>query len=78
MTMEVMRQSGERERDLVTLLNSVDRSDSKHIIRLKASFEFKGHLCLVYESMANNMRETLQKFGKGVGLSLEAVLMYGK
>lgn len=76
--MEVMRQSGERERDLVTLLNNVDRSDNKHIIRLKNHFDFQGHLCLVYESMAQNLRETLQKFGRGVGLSLDAVLMYGK
>jgi serine/threonine-protein kinase PRP4 len=53
-----------KERETVTLLNHVDPGDNKHIIRLFDSFEFqKQHLCLVYELMDINLRETLHKFG---------------
>ncbi len=73
-----MRQAGEKERDTVILLNHVDPGDRKHIIRLYESFEFQKHLCLVYEIMDINLRETLHKFGKGIGLSLPGVAMYAR
>jgi serine/threonine-protein kinase PRP4 len=76
--MDVMRQAGEKERDTVMLLNKVDPGDRKHIVRLYDSFDFQKHLCLVYELMDLNLRELLTKFGKGVGLSLEAVALYGR
>ncbi len=59
LTLDAMRLSGEREKQTVTLLNHVDPSESKSIIRLRTTFEFKGHLCLVYELMEMNLRETL-------------------
>lgn len=74
--LDVMRQSGEKERSIVTLLNRVDPNDRKYIIRLRDSFDFKNHLCLVYDCLKMNLRETLNKFGKGVGLSLEGVCLY--
>lgn len=73
-----MRESGERERETVTLLNHVDPSESKSIIRLRDSFEFNNHLCLVYDAMEMNLRETLQRFGRGIGLSIEGVSLYGR
>jgi serine/threonine-protein kinase PRP4 len=57
--LEVMRASGEKEKAVVNLLNKVDPNDRKHIIRLRDSFDFKQHLCLVYECMNINLRETL-------------------
>jgi len=59
LTLDVMRVSGEREIETVKLLNHVDPSESKSIIRLRDTFEFNNHLCLVYESMEMNLRETL-------------------
>ena len=40
LTLDVMRESGEREKETVTLLNHVDPSESKSIIRLRDAFEF--------------------------------------
>ncbi len=57
--LDVMRLAGDKERDTVTILNHVDPGDRKHIIRLHSSFDFKQHLCLVYELMDINLRETL-------------------
>lgn len=52
--------------------------DKRHIIRLLNSFEYNNHLCLVYECMERNLRETLHKFGKNIGLSLDGVCLYGR
>jgi len=70
--MEIMRQAMLKEKETVSLLNHCDPGDQKHIIRLLDSFELQKHLCLVYELMDINLRETLQKFGNGVGISLSA------
>ena len=76
--LDVIRVSGEKERSVVGLLNKTDPHDKKNIIRLLESFEYNSHLCLVYECMELNLRETLNKFGKGVGLSLDGVCLYGR
>ena len=38
--------------------------------------EYRGHVILAFPFMEYNLREVLQKFGKGVGLSLQAVRSY--
>ena len=42
----------------------------------KVPLEFRGHTVLVFPHMEYNLRDVLQKFGKGVGLSLTAVRSY--
>jgi len=42
------------------------------------SLEYNNHLCLVYESMGMNLRETLNKFGRNIGLSMDGVILYGR
>ena len=76
--LEVMRVSGLKEREIARQLNLSDPYDRKHCIRLLDSFEYNNHLCLVYESMGMNLRETLNKFGRNIGLSLDGVVLYGR
>lgn len=57
--LDLMRHAMQKEKQTVTLLNHVDPGDNKHVIRLLDSFEFQRHLCLVYELMDINLRETL-------------------
>jgi serine/threonine-protein kinase PRP4 len=52
--------------------------DKRHIIRLIDHFEYNNHLCLVYECMEMNLRETLNKYGRNIGLSIEGVCLYGR
>lgn len=73
---EVVMRAGERERQFLGQLNSSDRQDKKHVIRLVDWFEHKKHLCLVFELMQRDLRETLQIFGQKIGISLEAVRSY--
>ena len=42
----------------------------------KAVVEYRGHVVMVFSYMEYNLRDVLQKFGKGVGLSLQAVRSY--
>ena len=76
--MPMMRASGEKEIRVAKLLSESDPKDRKHCIRLHDSFEYNSHLCLVYEFMEMNLRETLAKYGKGIGLSLDGVCSYGR
>ena len=75
---EVMRTSGLKEKEIISRLNQNDPYDKKHCIRLYDSFNYNQHLCLVYESMGLNLRETLNKFGRNIGLSLDGVILYGR
>lgn len=52
--------------------------DKRHIIRLLDTFEYNNHLCLVYECMEINLRETLNKYGRNIGLSLDGVCLFGR
>lgn len=73
-----MRTSGEKEVKVVNQINKADAKDRKNCIRLLEHFEYNNHLCIVYESMEMNMRETLAKYGKDVGLSLDGICSYGR
>ncbi len=73
-----MIRAGEKEREIIQKLNLDDPNDKRHVIRLIASFEYRKHLCLVFESMDRDLRETLKLYGKKIGLSLEAVKSYTK
>lgn len=42
----------------------------------QAPIEYRGHVLLVFSFVEYNLRDVLQKFGKGVGLSLQAVRSY--
>lgn len=43
--------AGRKEAQILQKLMAADPEDKKHIIRLLRTFEHRGHLCLVTESM---------------------------
>ncbi|EAR92852.2 cyclin-dependent kinase-like Serine/Threonine kinase family protein (macronuclear) [Tetrahymena thermophila SB210] len=73
---EIMRDSGEREKEIIQKLNLNDKNDRKHIVRLKNVFEHQKHMCLVFECFAMNLRDALKEYGKGKGFSLDVVRSY--
>jgi serine/threonine-protein kinase PRP4 len=75
---ETMRKAAAKELTILANLNSADSEDHKHMIRLHRSFEHKGHLCMVFESLSINLREVLKKFGRDVGINLHAVRAYAR
>ena len=47
-------------------------------MQLLRHFEYRAHLCLVFELFSMNLKEVLDKFGKGVGIRISAVRVYAK
>ena len=43
--------AGLKEVQILNKLRQSDPDDKKHIVRLERTFEHRGHLCLVFESM---------------------------
>ena len=43
--------AGLKEVQILNKLKQADPEDKKHIVRLERTFEHRGHLCLVFESL---------------------------
>ena len=75
---DTMRKAGIKEIDILKDLNNTDPEDKKHVIRMLTSFDHKSHLCMVFENLSLNLRETLKKFGRDVGINLKAIRAYSQ
>ncbi|KAK9235512.1 kinase-like domain-containing protein [Lipomyces kononenkoae] len=75
---EIMYKAGMKEMGILKKLNLSDPDDKKHLIRLLRSFEFRGHLCLVFEGMSKNLREVLKRFGRDAGINITAIRAYAQ
>lgn len=73
---ESMYKAGAKEAQILQKLRQGDPEDKKHLIRLERTFEHRGHLCLVFESLSMNLRDTIKKYGRDVGLHIKAVRVY--
>ncbi len=43
--------AGQKEVQILNKLMQSDPDDKKHVVRLERTFEHRGHLCLVFESL---------------------------
>lgn len=50
---DVMKRSGQTEEEILKMLAASDPENKRHCIRLLRSFEYRGHLCLVFEPMVS-------------------------
>lgn len=73
---DVMHKTGLKEMECLRKLNETDKEDKFHVLRLFGHFYHKSHLCLVFESLSMNLREVLKKYGKDVGLNIDAIRAY--
>ncbi|TDL18893.1 kinase-like protein [Rickenella mellea] len=73
---ESMYKAGLKEVQILNKLKQADPDDKKHVVRLERTFEHRGHLCLVFESLSMNLRDVVKRFGKDVGLNIRAVRAY--
>lgn len=75
---EIMHKTGLKELETLKRLNDADVHERYHCLRLYRHFFHKSHLCMVFEPLAMNLREVLKKYGKDVGLHVNAVLSYSR
>ncbi|KAJ4257351.1 U4/U6 small nuclear ribonucleoprotein prp4 [Fusarium torreyae] len=73
---DALRKGGYTEIAILEKLNEADPEGRKHIIKFEHSFDYKGHLCMVFENLSMNLREVLRKFGNNVGINLGATRAY--
>ncbi|KAM0753955.1 kinase-like protein [Meredithblackwellia eburnea MCA 4105] len=73
---ETMYKAGLKEANILRKLQEADPTDKRHLVRLERTFEHRGHLCLVFESLSMNLREVVKRYGKDVGINLRAVRAY--
>mgnify|MGYP005991624797 CR=1 FL=1 len=73
---DTMRKAGEKEIETLQAIQKVDPHATGSVIRMLRWFEHHGHLCLVFEPMHMNLKEVQDKFGRGVGIAIDAVALY--
>jgi serine/threonine-protein kinase PRP4 len=75
---DTMYKAGQTERVILRKLAEADPAGRRHVIRMLGSFEYRHHLCLVFEPMDCNLRELTKRYGRGIGLSLSACRVYAQ
>lgn len=75
---EKMTSDAKNELSLLEVIKSKDPQNQKHCIPVHNSFMYRNHLCIVFPYMAFNLRDTLRKYGAGVGLSLIAIQSFAR
>lgn len=63
---------------MLTRLGKEDPEGKKHICKLLSHFEYKGHLCMVFQPMEMNLRKLLKTYGREVGITLSAIRTYAR
>lgn len=75
---DTMRKAAEKELSILTQITKTDPDGRKHCIHILEHSEFRNHVVFVFESMNMNLRKTLEKFGKNVGINVSAVRLYAR
>ncbi len=73
---ETMYKAGQLEKVILNKLSHADPEGTMHIVKLLDSFEYRSHMCLVFEGMDMNLRDLTKKYGRGIGLHISAVRAY--
>uniref|UniRef100_A0A8H7TMS3 non-specific serine/threonine protein kinase n=1 Tax=Bionectria ochroleuca TaxID=29856 RepID=A0A8H7TMS3_BIOOC len=73
---DALKKGGFTEIAILEKLNESDPDDRRHVVKFERSFEFRGHLCMVFEHLGYNLREILKKYGLNVGITLKATKAY--
>jgi serine/threonine-protein kinase PRP4 len=75
---ETMRKASKTEIAILKKLSDLDPDRKKHVVSFYRSFEFRNHVFLVFEKLEMNLREAAKKFGRDVGISIQAVRAYSR
>ena len=75
---DTMRKAAEKELSILKQITNTDPNGKRYCVRVLDHSEFRSHVVFVFECLSMNLRDTLKKFGKYVGINVSAVRMYAK
>lgn len=75
---DMMKKCADKELLILQLLAKDNGADKHNIVQLNEHFFQHGHMCLVFEAMAMNLREVIKKFGHNRGINIGAVHKFAK
>jgi serine/threonine-protein kinase PRP4 len=75
---DIMRKASEKEIFLLQLIAQTDPQNKKHCVRLLTNTEYRNHIVIAFEALGMNLRETVKRFGKHVGINVTAVRLYAR
>lgn len=75
---DTMRKAAEKERSILQSIVERDPDNKKHCVRMLTHLDYRNHVALVFEYQQMNLRETLKKFGRDVGINVGAIRLYGR
>ena len=73
---DTMYKAGQLEKVILSKLSHADPDGTMHVVKMLDSFEYRNHMCLVFEGMDMNLRDLTKKYGRGIGLHISAVRAY--
>lgn len=73
---ETMFKAAQIEIQVLKLLGASDPDNHKHCIRFLRHFEYRNHMCLVFEAMEMNLRDLTKKYGRNKGIDIGAVQLF--
>ncbi|GFH21630.1 protein kinase domain-containing protein, partial [Haematococcus lacustris] len=73
---ETMYKAAQTELAVLRKLGAADPDNKKHTIKLLRHFDYRNHMCLVFENMEMNLRDLTKKLGRNKGLNVEAVQLF--
>eukprot|EP00762_Andalucia_godoyi_P005526 ANDGO_00585.mRNA.1 Serine/threonine-protein kinase prp4 len=79
---DVIASSGRKEISVLSKLAVADPLDRHFCVRMQEHFDYRGHVCIVFELLSLNLRQILDDYGikggKRVGISMDAVRVYAR
>mmetsp|Transcript_35686 Transcript_35686/g.82945 ORF Transcript_35686/g.82945 Transcript_35686/m.82945 type:complete len:597 (-) Transcript_35686:123-1913(-) len=75
---DMMKKAAEKEVEILQKLNTADKADRRHVVRLLETFYYRKHIFLVFECMWDDLRAAVKKYTKNRGMGLQAVTVFTK
>ena len=75
---DTMKKAAQKELAILEAIRENDPLDRCHCVKLLASAEVRAHAAIIFEFQDMNLREALKKFGKDVGINIQAVRLYAR
>lgn len=75
---DLMYKTSLKEIAMLKQIKEADPDNKYHCVQLLGHFMYKGHLCIVLESLHMDLRAVIKKYGKHHGINMKALMSYSR